>query len=126
MQGHTLYLPRQYLHHGLRYRVMHLATAWLGKVPHQERSAQRQRASQVRTAMDEEVRTSKKEDGMEDARFPTQQDADPQPDVPPSLDQTPTVGGQTLLQRLDMLLQQIQQRQEARQQAQAKDRGVGL
>jgi hypothetical protein len=121
--GETLLLPRHYVTHGLRWRVMHLATARLGKVPHQERAAQRQRASEVSLAMDKQVREAKKEDGMEDARFPTQRDADPQPDVPPSQDQTRTEGGQTLLQRLQVLLERVQ---EAQQQAKTKDRGMGL
>jgi hypothetical protein len=119
-QGSALYVPRHYLHYGLRFRVMHLATAWLGKVPHLDRSRQYQQAQAVSHAMDAQVKEAKKEDTMDDT---TQKDEDPSPDVPPATDQTQAGSGQTLVQRLQAL---IEQRQQAREKVQAKDRGMGL
>jgi hypothetical protein len=64
--GHRLILPRRYLTHGLRYRAMVLATAWLGPVPEPERSTHAQLAREVEAAMDAQMREAKKEDGMAD------------------------------------------------------------
>jgi hypothetical protein len=64
--GHRVIVPRRYLTHGLRYRAMFLATAWLGPVAARERSAHASLAREVDGAMDVQMREAKKEDGMED------------------------------------------------------------
>jgi hypothetical protein len=121
--GHRLILPRRYLTHGLRYRAMFLATAWLGPVPEPERSTHAQLAREVETAMDAQMREAKKEDGMEDHdQDRLSREIDPQPSVPDSapLSAAPEKW-QSLIQRLEQLLSQRHQARE-----QDREHGMGL
>jgi hypothetical protein len=68
-EGHQLTLPQRYLTHGLRYRAMGLATAWLGPVAIQARAVHLTRARALDTAMNTETRATKKEDAMDDDPF---------------------------------------------------------
>jgi hypothetical protein len=113
--GARVVIPRSYLHHGLRYRAMGLATAVLGHVPRKERGHQR---ASVREIL-RELSKQRKEDRM-DANHPTQLDGDPTPDAPAST--PPQVTQQpSLLERLAVLKEAL-----AEQRAQEKTRQLGL
>lgn len=123
-RGQELYLFRQYLHAGLRARAREVATEFLGPVPAQDRTQARSRAREVGAFAAQHAEATKKEGTpMIDDHHPTQRDADQYADVPAAPNETKAEGTQTLLQRLEALLQRLAQQ---RQQAQGKSRGIGI
>jgi type IV secretory pathway VirD2 relaxase len=122
-RGKELYLFRQYLHYGLRARAREVATEFLGPVPSLEQDQEQARTQALSAIMDQHVLETKKRGGdvMEDDHTPpNDRNLDGVVDQPttPSLDQP------TLMQRLTVVLQQLEARQEARAQNHAQ--GIGL
>jgi len=115
-----MHQSRSYLTHGLRYRTMTLATAWLGLVPQPERTAHQDRARDLDHAMDAQVHEAKKEDSMDDQdQDALPREIDPQPTVPEPAPSAPASDAPTLLQRLQALLQRVPH-------AQDREQGMGL
>lgn len=124
LRGKELYLFSHYLHHGLRARAREVATEFLGPVPVQERTHEREQTRALAQVLTQHMHETKKQGGNgmdDDGRPPIDRDLNSTPDQPTTPSTEPT-----LLQRLEAILAQITARQATRTQEASREQDQGV